>query len=362
MTIHDGTELVSSPSQPTLERETQAPQEKRWISSNHGQYINRAATLELPRIKPGQPAGDLVRAAFQSAITRIQAADPEARRGDPEGIHRLRTSTRRLRSELRTVRELVDDTWREDLERELKWLADLLGQVRDLDILLHRLQESLGRPSTEELTPRNGDPGPEIGDLEPFFVSLRARHAGNSQALRAALQDPRYSRLITRLQTCIDHPALLDEATEQGRKILPPLAARAWQDLKKGARALKRSDPDDAFHEVRKRAKRARYAAELIAPALGRRASQDSERYIRLTTQVQDVLGEHQDAIVAIRELERFLADHDLAEPTPRAARRLIEIQRRAGEKARDRFFKIWKRLDHKKIRRWMKVRHETHA
>ena len=73
------------------------------------------------------------------ALARLEAADPEARRGDVEGIHRLRTSTRRLRSELQAVRELVEKDWREHLEQELKWLATMLGNVRDLDILSHRL-------------------------------------------------------------------------------------------------------------------------------------------------------------------------------------------------------------------------------
>ena len=38
--------------------------------------------------------------ALQTAVSRIEASDPEARRGDGDGIHRLRTSIRRLRSEL----------------------------------------------------------------------------------------------------------------------------------------------------------------------------------------------------------------------------------------------------------------------
>ena len=50
---------------------------------------------------------------------------------------------------------------------------------------------------------------------------------------------------------------------------LPPLAAAAWRKLKKGGRDLEAASPDADFHQVRKLAKRARYAAELIAPALG---------------------------------------------------------------------------------------------
>ena len=51
-------------------------------------------------------------------------------------------------------------------------------------------------------------------------------------------------------------------------------------------------------------AKRARYTAELIAPIMGRWGHQRPDRFIHLVTQVQDVLGEHQDAIVAGQAIE----------------------------------------------------------
>src|SRR4051812_43251186 len=59
------------------------------------------AAFKPRRVKPGEPAGQLICAAMEAALSRIRVADPGARRGEIEGIHRLRTSTRRLRSELR---------------------------------------------------------------------------------------------------------------------------------------------------------------------------------------------------------------------------------------------------------------------
>ncbi len=96
--------------------------------------------LGFPRVKPDDAVGDVVVAALRGAVSRISSSDPDARRGDAEGIHRLRTSTRRLRSELSALAGLVDQHWREPIENELKWLAGLLGSVRDLDILLARLR------------------------------------------------------------------------------------------------------------------------------------------------------------------------------------------------------------------------------
>ena len=76
-------------------------------------------------------------------------------------------------------------------------------------------------------------------------------------------------------------------------------------DSKSAARDLRPGDADEDFHEARKRAKSARYTAELIAPLLGRRAARGAGEFIRLTTKLQDTLGEHQDALITLGELER---------------------------------------------------------
>jgi CHAD domain-containing protein len=149
---------------------------------------------------------------------------------------------------------------------------------------------------------------------------------------------------------------LKEEAQEECRTALPPLAARAWNALKKRARALGPADPDADFHEVRKRAKRARYAAESIADALDDRRCKAAKRFARLATRVQDVLGEHQDAVIAGVEVARIVADHPDDGPFNLAAGRLLERQACAADRSRERFFAEWAKLDRKKRRRWFKA------
>src|SRR5262245_1572010 len=91
------------------------------------------------KVGPRGTVGDLLRASLRGALGRMDEADPLAWRGDGKGIHLLRTTTRRLRSELRLLRDMLDPGWREVLEAELKWLASTLGGVRDIDILTSRL-------------------------------------------------------------------------------------------------------------------------------------------------------------------------------------------------------------------------------
>jgi CHAD domain-containing protein len=137
---------------------------------------------------------------------------------------------------------------------------------------------------------------------------------------------------------------------------LPPVAAAAWRRLKKAARDLRLSDSDEAFHEVRKLAKRARYTAELIAPVLGQTALKRARRFIRRTTRVQDVLGAHQDAVVAGQEVAAALERHAQEDSFAGAARCLRDSLRTAADAARSEFFDVWEKLDRKKVRRWMKA------
>ncbi len=122
--------------------------------------------------------------------------------------------------------------------------------------------------------------------------------------------------------------------------------------------ALRKNDPEETFHEVRIRAKRARYAAEAVATALDPKAARAASKFAKAAQRVQDLLGTHQDAVVARETVER-LADEIEAEgaevgPDFRpAVDRLIRSQDADARKARKRFPKVWKKIDRPKRRAW---------
>jgi len=99
---------------------------------------------------------------------------------------------------------------------------------------------------------------------------------------------------------------------------LRPLAAKPLRKLRKAARKLSDEPTDEELHGLRIKGKRARYAAELVAD--GRKRVQ---RYIDSLKELQDVLGEHQDAVVAEQQVRRLACD-----PTSLSAGRLIELER----------------------------------
>ena len=264
-------------------------------------------------------------------MQRIFTNDPGARLGEVEPVHQMRVGARRLRSDLRTFAPMLDEAWAERLRDELQWLGSALGQARDMDVM-----QELLHADAKGLEP----------EIEPLFGYLDEQQLVGRAALLKALRSERYVQLLDALVEAARSPVLTPAAWTAAGEALPPLADRTWSRLAHAARALDQDDPDERFHEVRKLAKRARYAAEAVAPALGEAESHAASRFARGPRRVQDILGGLQDSVVA-RDLVRELAT---SRPTDGsfalAAGRLLEREEQAGREARDSFPKAWKKLD----------------
>jgi CHAD domain-containing protein len=231
------------------------------------------------------PARDVVRAAITASVHRLLAHDPGVRLGDdPEQVHQARVATRRLRSDLRTFAPLLEPEWEEALRDELKWLGSELGAVRDREVLLDLL-----RGLAAELSSRDAVVAARL--LEDLVASWEAARV----ELLDAMRSDRYAALLERLVAAARAPALLEEADAPASEVLPPLVDRPWRRLRKDVRALPEVPQDEQLHAVRIRAKRCRYAAEAVVPALGKPARD----FAKAVAALQDVLGDHQDAVVA---------------------------------------------------------------
>ena len=271
----------------------------------------------------GGPIGRLRELLLEQYETML-ANDPGVRLGkDIEALHQLRVATRRSRALLRAARGLVAAEWAEPLRRELAWLGGLLGPVRDADVLLEHLDSE----------------GVALeGDDARAFRRLRARLAAERNDGRAALLEAmgstRYFELLDRLEGVSTAPAG-DDA-----RPLADIAAAEFASLRQAVKALPKRPTDDELHNVRIHTKRARYAAELASPELGKRGAKLVER----AKEVQDVIGEHQDAFVAEERL-RAMALRGGGK-TGLTAGRLIERQHQRKRAARKAFPDAWRRLD----------------
>jgi CHAD domain-containing protein len=292
-----------------------------------------------PELDDGATVEALLRHDLASGTLRLFRHEAGVRTGeDPEAVHQARVATRRLRSTLRTFSSLLDPDWTDRLRDELKWLADLLGQVRDTDVLLERFNEHLAA-----LPAADAKVGPRL-----LAALVDQRDSARRRLLRAMATE-RYAVLLDDLVAAAAAPALLPGADRPAAQVMPPLVTKPWKRLRKQVRKAGDDPPDDQLHQIRIRAKRARYAAEAVEPVIG----QPAEDYADAVADLQSVLGDHQDAVVGEAWLREAAgsARRDVA----LVAGLLIAAERASAADTRERWRAVWKTASRKKLRAWLR-------
>jgi CHAD domain-containing protein len=250
-------------------------------------------------------------------LQEIERHDPGTRLGrDPESLHDMRVAVRRLRALLRAGKKLVaTDT--SELDARLRELGRVLGEVRDLDVLLARLEAEASELPDEDA--RHG---------RSLLAELRTERSCARARLLGALRSDQYLALLEDTDQAIEtlEPSGSDAT-------LDSLADRAFAKLDRAVLELPDDPADEELHAVRKVGKRARYAAELA----GRK------EFVRQAKKLQDVLGEHQDAVVAADQLRRLAVGASREQSL--AAGRLVEREEQRRAEARRTWQAAWQRL-----------------
>ncbi len=275
------------------------------------------------------PTTDRLSVYVADQLEVLRSNDPVRRSSpDAEAVHETRVAVRRLRSVLRTARPMLDPDWVDDVRAELDRYGELLGAVRDLDVLIGHLWTE-GRQAGGE-----ADTGELLAPLELERDEARAK-------LRTAMGSQRYRALLERLESAARYLPVTrtDLSVEK-------LARRELRKLRKFKQRANLDD-DRQLHKLRILGKRARYAAELAERSPGSRAS----KFIAAATKLQDTLGGHQDAVVAIRRLRglALIADCD----TAFLAGRLAEREERRKCDARNVLPAVWKRVEKRGRAAW---------
>jgi len=287
-------------------------------------------------LAPGASARDVIKNALAESVANLLHHDPLVRTGrDPEAVHQARVATRKLRSNLRTFGSLLDPDWTEPLRSELGWLAFSLGAVRDREVLLERLRErAKSLPASDARSATS-----LLHLLEVEIDALRKK-------LGQDLDSNRYIDLLERLVGGAHEPATLPDADQAATGLLPALATTPWRRLRSAVRSLPESPTDPELHRIRILAKRARYAAEAVAPIAG----PDAAAYARAAAKLQTVLGEHQDSVTA----QAWLRAAKVTGRRAFVAGELIALEHLAAGKSRADWPKAWSSLDRRKLRDWM--------
>jgi len=266
--------------------------------------------------------GTLVRQRLADQRDALRLAETAARGGGSSGVHDLRVAMRRIRSVLATFRPVFDTSVTEPLRAELKAASVQLGQSRDAEVaaeITDHLLDDVALPGQDE---------------DAAVAGLRARLRLDATAagdvVDETLDSTAYAALIILLDEVVTHPPFTDAALRDARPVARKrvrhegrrfarlaAAARDGSDSDvRGATGDHESSPhDDAdraarLHEVRKAAKRLRYAAETARPVGGTGMG----RIADLSKAVQMALGEHHDAVMTRATLRHLALDEAVGE------------------------------------------------
>jgi inorganic triphosphatase YgiF len=250
----------------------------------------KAASMQLD---PGMTAGRAFQEIMHACLRQFRLNEPLiVDNREAAALHQARVALRRLRSALSINRPMLADQQVWKLNGELRWLAGALGMARDLDVLAERA----------------GD-GPL---LERLMVERDKAYA----EVAVTLASDRARAIMLDLAEWIAAGAWLSSVEGQDLRNLPvrefatQILDRFRKKVKAHGRDLEELD-DEARHEVRKAAKKLRYAAEFYASLYGsKQGRRRRKRFLSALEALQDQLGALNDLATAPRLLKGLgLAD-----------------------------------------------------
>jgi CHAD domain-containing protein len=293
-------------------------------------------------IDASMTTGAVALASLRRQFTALLEHEPGTRLGDdPEALHDMRVAIRRLRAILALFAEALPV--RAVAQRAtLGWLGGALGAVRDLDVQLERLEG--WRTEMEE-----GD----AAALTTIADVLRRRRVAARHRMLQVLDSRRYDALIHRFTAMLRGPVPRRGIARQPIvETAPALIRTRMQKMRKKGARIDATAPPPAYHELRILSKKLRYALEAHAEVYAKPV----RRLAQAVSELQQLLGRHQDAEVAIDDL-RELCDRRGARLSRRALfviGKIAERCEREARRLRRRFPRLYRAATG---RRWRRLR-----
>jgi CHAD domain-containing protein len=278
-------------------------------------------------------AADILTPVWRSQVADLRFWETEVRLRRPESVHRFRVATRRLRSNLSAFESLLDAAACRTLERDLERTSAAVAGVRDAEIVRERIERMAG--------------GGAIPGVASTLVLLgQALDRSDVTAWEKALghlDGPEYDAVTRGLDAFADLPPWLPTARSSAGETLAAALQREWSRFRRRARsALDPVAPASLVHDTRKAAKRTRYVAETLRPALGKKA----KRIERSAQRVQAVLGEYQDCIIVQEFLDGIHLQQSLGADQWQVLRGMRELEAEAAAARRREFARVFVEID----------------
>ncbi|VXB51180.1 CYTH and CHAD domain-containing protein [Frigoribacterium sp. 9N] len=273
------------------------------VPAASGDGAGGAASTVVPAPATPAPKKKSAAAFVATAATGLRddllAVDAAVRDGRPDAVHRLRTTTRRLRALLTVWDGVLDPGLAAAVVAGARHVGHVSGAARDVEV-------ARGRVATRASSAPEGFVAAQVTGRIDARLGERLDEAVGD--VRRLLDSGAWFDLLDAVDAIVAAPATGDHATDPAADLS---AARLRAERKRTRRAVRaglaavdatdRAGAVDALpvlHDVRKAARRLRYALEA-----DRARSGSGRGRARRAEAVQDALGEHRDALAAVRTM-----------------------------------------------------------
>lgn len=260
-----------------------------------GQALPEQNAPVRPRLRTDvralEPVTRAGRKIMSAQFAKIHSLEDSVRAGDDiAAVHDMRVSTRRLRSAFRLLGKYFPKKTMRRLSKPLRQLAGILGQVRDLDVMIENLRTFSATLTIERQRA-----------LDPLLADWQARRAQAHRTLVDLLDSSDYDEWVARMEDLIEGKD--PRQSPRVADVVPGLIWKLYGRLRQYERRVKQPTLTD-LHALRIEGKRLRYALEFFAEASGGKTALLLEPLIAL----QDHLGELHDADMATQLIAEFIA------------------------------------------------------
>lgn len=265
-----------------------------------GAAIPAAVKWRAVTIAKDDSAGAVFSSTGCALIAQLRANESGALAGqDPEYLHQLRVTVRRLRAILSLYSALLRGRERKSAVRELKWLAYALGPARDSDVFIHDIW-----PPLHALLGH----GALVDALNAEWLAQQRR---NTRAAHRALASRRYQRMVHEQELWFSAQSWRTHANGNERAAWDQHAQKfARHELERRAERTRSygrvlGDMDAAaLHRLRIKIKKLRYVMDTVSPLFKHTKVKEM---LESLSNLQDTLGAMHDVAVAVQKIDAAL-------------------------------------------------------
>jgi triphosphatase len=262
-----------------------------------------AGTAELPKKVKAVPitlrrrmtAAEAFQAIGASCLQHLMANEVIVRRArEADAVHQMRVALRRLRAAITLFKAVVVDDQRDRIRVELKWMANVLGEARDLDVYIAKVLEPAQAEHDED------------GSYADLLAESRERRHRAYDTVQETITSARFVNGVLEAAAWIqaglwlesDHKAARRRRNQRIVALAEEELERRWKKILKRGRNLAELDPEER-HQVRIEIKKLRYGTEFFESLFkGGSARKRRRAALSALESLQETLGELNDIAV----------------------------------------------------------------